>query len=550
MRFTKGMLIALVLFSVITNSFGQVEERQRPEEWKNLVKGGKFIDLFQRIPPIGTLTEETWGADVVVPRYVANGIEDQEWSYWGGKIIYGNDGKYHLYVCRWREDSPKGHAEWPNSIVVHAVSDTQMGPFQVKEEIGKGHNPEIYQTETGEYVIFVTDGHYRSQSLNGPWEYGQFDFDARDREIIEGLSNLTFAKREDGSYLMICRGGGVWLSEDGIGTYNQVSDRRVYPAVDGRFEDPVIWKDNVQYHLIVNDWLGRIAFYQRSKDGIHWKTDPGEAYMPGITIYTDGTEEKWFKYERIKIFQDELGRATQANFAVIDTLKAEDKPNDTHSSKNIGIPLKVGRQMELINKKEITSNTKSIKVLLKAEQGFDPKKDLDISSLRFGASEEVNFGKGSKVLETKDVGNDLEITFSSEGNGFTKQNFAGKLLGRNIQGEMIFAYCKLPWVDYLEPELSARKPLISSDNKTITVVIENFGQVKSKGSQVEIWMDKAGEEVLLAKGNVSALSSFGSVEVEMDYKLALTRGESVKLLVSVFESKDDGETFEISTVVN
>ncbi len=47
--------------------------------------------------------------------------------------------------------------------------------------------------------------------INGPWKYGKFKFYPRDRRIIEGLSNLSFAKRQDGSYLMVCRGGGIGL---------------------------------------------------------------------------------------------------------------------------------------------------------------------------------------------------------------------------------------------------------------------------------------------------------------------------------------------------
>ena len=105
---------------------------------------------------------------------------------------------------------------------------------------------------------------------------------------------------------------------------------------------PVIWRDHIQYHLIVNDWLGRIAFYLRSKDGVNWVVDPGEAYMPGVAVHADGQVEDWFKYERLKVYQDKYGRAIQANFAVIDTLKNEDKPFDHHSSKNISIPLNPG----------------------------------------------------------------------------------------------------------------------------------------------------------------------------------------------------------------
>ena len=126
---------------------------------------------------------------------------------------------------------------------------------------------------------------------------------------------------------MVCRGGGVWISQTGLSPYNQISDKRAYPPVKGEFEDPVVWRDHVQYHLIVNDWLGRIAFYQRSKDGINWITDPGEAYQPGVSFHEDGKVENWFKYERIKIFQDKYGRAIQANFAVI-TISFRIESND------------------------------------------------------------------------------------------------------------------------------------------------------------------------------------------------------------------------------
>ncbi|MCE7053159.1 glycoside hydrolase family protein [Algoriphagus sp. AGSA1] len=526
---------------------GQVEERQRPEEWENLVKGGKFIDLFQPIPPIGQLTSNTWGKADVVPRYIDNGIEDNEWSYWGGNILKGEDGKFHMYVCRWREDSPKGHHEWPNSIVVHAESDSPMGPFRVVDEIGKGHNPEIYKTDAGDYVLYVIDGRYSSRSLYGPWEYSKYEFDQRDRPIIEGLSNLTFAKREDGSYLMVCRGGGVWFSKDGLSAFYQVTDKRVYPPVDGRFEDPVVWRDNIQYHLIVNDWLGRIAFYLRSKDGVHWKTDPGEAYMPGITIYEDGTAEDWFKYERIKIFQDGLGRATQANFAVIDTLKNEDKPNDSHSSKNIGIPLAVGLQLELLNKKPITRQSNSMKLLVKAERGFNPLEELDLNSLHFGTSEEVDFGKGAKVKAFKAKGDDLLITFEGLGNGFKEDDFVGKLIGKNKDGQLVFGYSRLPWVDYNPAILSTRKPVVNQS--TVTVPLENFGQVKSKSSTIKVWRENDGEFELLATGKTKSLKPFELVNSKLDNLTSLSKGETIDLRISVTSKNAQEEIFEISTVV-
>ena len=187
-----------VMLLISHSSFSQITERERPAEWKQLVKGARFMDRF--LPMKGNvLSSDTWGADCVLPRYVDNGIEDGIWSYWGGNIRKGEDGKYHLFACGWLECSPKGHMEWPNSYVFHTVSDNLTGPFKPVRIIGKGHNPEIFRAKDGRYVVYVIDGRYVSDGVIGKWEYGKFDFNARDRRIIEGLSNLSFAQREDSS---------------------------------------------------------------------------------------------------------------------------------------------------------------------------------------------------------------------------------------------------------------------------------------------------------------------------------------------------------------
>ncbi|WP_026953609.1 glycoside hydrolase family protein [Algoriphagus vanfongensis] len=538
----KGMLVLAFLIGVHV-TWAQVTERHRPAAWSNLVEGGRFMDLFMPISPIGKLNSSTWGTAGVVPRYSDNGIEEDDYSYWGGNIIAGDDGKYHLFVCRWREDSPKGHWEWPNSIVVHAVSDKPEGPFNFVDEIGKGHNPEAYQAKNGDYIIYVIDGFYKSTSLNGPWEYKQFEFDTRDRPIIEGLSNLTFAQREDGSYLMVCRGGGVWFSQDGLSSYHQVSNGRVYPPVEGEFEDPVVWKDNVQYHLIVNDWLGRIAFYLRSKDGIHWKTDPGEAYLPGITVYEDGTKEDWFKYERIKIFQDEYGRAVQANFAVIDTLKAEDKASDAHSSKNIGIPLRKGLLLEVLNKKALSKSSK-IRLLVRSEEGFDPFSELDLNSLRFGASEEVNFGRGASPIAHKEVEEGLEIIFDGTESGFTKENFAGKLIGKNQDGELVFGYSRLPGIDYTPAILTTRKPKFKWDEDLVEVVVENYGLSPSNKSKLQLEIIQDGAVLATETTSIKALKAYEEVVVRLPLSEIQDQSGAYSFKITILSGKQVLEVFE------
>tara|TARA_R110002167_G_scaffold143016_3_gene332191 strand:+ start:178 stop:633 length:456 start_codon:yes stop_codon:yes gene_type:complete len=142
------LVLAGMMCLASTAIYGQSGETtyQVPE---GLVRGGAFIDRFLPVPVRNKLVSNVWGAKNVIPRNVDNGIEDAEYSYWGGNIIAGDDGENHLFVCRWREDEPKGHHIWWKSTVVHAVSNDPVGPYRVVEEIGRGHNPEIYRLNHG-----------------------------------------------------------------------------------------------------------------------------------------------------------------------------------------------------------------------------------------------------------------------------------------------------------------------------------------------------------------------------------------------------------------
>lgn len=507
----KNICLCFCALCLCSSLQAQVTERQRPAAWSQLVKGARFMDRFLPMPD-GVKSNNLWGTQGVQNRYVDNGIEVSDMSFWGGNILRSADGMYHLYVCGWPEKSQKGHMFWSNSTVYHAVANQLSGPYKIQNSIGKGHNPEAFRLPDGRVVVYVIDGYYIADHENSTvWTYQKFDFDSRDRNIIEGLSNLTFARRPDNSYLMVCRGGGVWISKDGLSTYQQITGKRVYPDIDGRFEDPVVWKDSLQYHLIVNDWLGRIAFYQRSKDGIHWVTEQGEAYVPGISFHKNGEVEEWFKYERAKVFQDSLGRAVQMNFAVIDTIKWDDLPGDRHSSKNICIPLNKGLSLAVLNEKPITASTRRIELRIQAEPGFNPQTDVDINSLRFGSYQEVNFGKGCKAVKTRKQGDDLIVVFNGKGSGITSEEFAPKLIGRKKNGELLYGYASLPYVDYSPAILSARCPVYDALQNVLKVKVANFGLSASEPADVEIKC--SGKTV--ATGRVAVLQPYEEKELSL-----------------------------------
>ena len=164
---------------------------------------------------------------------------------------------------------------------------------------------------------------------------------------------------------------------------------------------------------------------------------------------------------------------------------------------------------------------------------------MDIPSLRFGASTEVNFGRGCKPIRTEQSGKDLIVIFDGQGNGITEDEFAPKLLGKKKNGEMLFGYTRLPWVKYIEPILSARKPeVITANGKSqIKVVVENFGQVASKQTSVRIVSNVNGKETVLGKAKLSPVQPYGKTTVEIRPSESLSNYSSESLKV-VFGDKD------------
>ncbi|MDZ8120253.1 hypothetical protein [Pontiella agarivorans] len=498
-------VIALGLFCAAAQSQVGVPEGE------TLVFGGQFTDRFEPVPIIGELTSDTWGAENVLPRDLSNGIEDPDWSYWGGKILKGDDGKYHMFPCRWSEDNKRGHRAWMHSQIVHAVSENPLGPYEVIERLGPGHNPAAYRQADGSYVVYAfirTEGraltyYYRAKNLGDPWVINAYEYDLRGRPAYLHASNFGITRREDGACLAVDKKGSMLISQTGTTKWYAIGTGPVFPPRQDettKYEDPALWYDGIQYHMLTHDYNHWEAYYLRSKDGVKWVREPGLGYGSAKCLYEDGTENEWWRYERVQVLQDDLGRAMQINFAALDVDKDTEKGNDNHNSKNVCIPMTVGRQLEVLNSDTITADTDEIKVKIKAEDGFNPHKDIDIESLHFGAAQEVNFGRGCKITGTEKDGRDLILIFDAKGHGFTADNFAGKLLGKTSTGKLLFGWSHLPDVEYIEPILSAEVPVlrVGEAGTLFEVKISNFGQVASS--------DQAELEVLIHGESVGTVS--------------------------------------------
>lgn len=431
------------------------------------VRGASFSDLILPMPVHDRLRSDLWGTATVLPRDPDNGIEDADWSYWGGRPVEGRDGRYHMNIVRWPEGARRGHWEWPWSTVAYAVAERPDGPYRVVRELaydynkGYGHNADIVLLNDGRYLLYSLINFkptlFTSDSLAGPWKLeGEMTVDYDPAIVPESksyqlLRNLSGVQLEDGSLLFVSKFGRMIKSENGfLGPYKVLSDEVQAnetipePYRKSNYEDPVMWRDEVQFHMIINAFLDYRAIYLRSPDGIHWKYENGLAYTPACTQYEDGTRTLWYKLERPHVLTDEYGRATHLSLAAIDVPKAEDYGNDHHSSKNLVLPLVVPKRLAVLNTGSLTTDTAEIRVLIRSEEGFDAQNDVDNGSLRFGASEEVDFGRGAKLANTEPHPDGLVLVFDGAGSGIAGDDFAGKLIGKTRDGGLLVGFAKLP----------------------------------------------------------------------------------------------------------
>ena len=323
-----------------------------------------LIDYFLPMPIVGKLSTSVWGAGAVGPRDPANGLEDaaasggvgtgqEQYFYWDGKIVKGEDGKYHMYAARWAHSigfgpPAGGSTGWETSIPVQAISDEVMGPYTVQGECysknqegtDKGHNVTAVVSPSGANPYTLSVGEivpgqmFGSSSANGPWTLlGLVKTSSNGHSSCGDLSsNFTLTIGGDNRFWATSRGGCVMDSDQVIGPY-QVETNSILPNLEkndnGDAEDEVIWYSGGYYHIVYNYWNVQRAYHIMSKDGVsNWQStglayegtqSPSNANSKWLR-YTDGTVNTWHNMERPGVYL-ENGHVTHFTFAVTDTNK-------------------------------------------------------------------------------------------------------------------------------------------------------------------------------------------------------------------------------------
>ena len=320
-------------------------------------------------------------------------FENDSISIWGGSLVKGDDGLYHMYYSRWKKDL--GWAWVTHSEIAHATSKSPFGPFEFKDvtlpirgaEFWDGlctHNPTIhkfngkyylyYMGNTGDGVVTGSPGEVKlnvshrnnqrigvavSNSPNGPWErFNEPLIDvSKDSTAMDALmtSNPSITKKPDGGYLMVYKAVGklkkgvfggpvvhcVATSESPTGPFKKY-DFPIFTAEGHDFpaEDPFIWYQDGKYRAILKDMhgaftdAGQALVLFESNDGFDWKLAKNALVSTLEIKWADGTIQKVDHLERPQLFL-EKGKP----IALLCASDIKDENGILHSF-NVQIPIK------------------------------------------------------------------------------------------------------------------------------------------------------------------------------------------------------------------
>lgn len=318
-------------------------------------------------------------------------------SIWGGSLIKGEDGLYHMFYSRW----PKrfGWAWVTDSEIAHAVSESPFGPFTFKDVALKRtdkdswdgwctHNPTVHKFNGKYYLYYMGntgDGEITSllgkeklnmnhrnnqrigvavaDSPSGPWKrFSKPVLDISDNEDgYDALmtSNPSVCQMPDGKILMVYKAVGkknpmpfggpvvhmVAISDSPTGPFKKYPDP-VFTFEGERFpaEDPYIWYQDGKFRAIVKriehkdkERVFSLVHYD-SEDGIKWDMAKNFKISKRIVEWENGRKQQLLHLERPQVYI-ENGEPI-ALLCAADTLNAAGE-RDTF---NVQIPLKISKE--------------------------------------------------------------------------------------------------------------------------------------------------------------------------------------------------------------
>jgi hypothetical protein len=299
---------------------------------------------------------------------------DPDWYQWGGSVIQGEDGKYHMFYSRWPRENPRGMWGWLYECqIARAVAEKPEGPYRHVEVILEGfgqpqaerwdainaHNPCITRlhdpvTDRDRYYLyyiatrdddnqFHADGrpddwwdHIINQrvgvavadSLKGPWvRHPEPVIQPPTGPFRHYLVNPGVCQLPDGRFLMVLKG-----RDDGPNHGRMIHGWALADRPEGPFvaqnsllfpatmhaEDPTVWVQGQWIFVAVKDWTGHLSgqpgiSYVRGKligDTIQWEVPENCNISPRTLVWDDGQTTPLANLERPWILRDKDGSPT------------------------------------------------------------------------------------------------------------------------------------------------------------------------------------------------------------------------------------------------
>lgn len=291
----------------------------------------------------------------LLPALRGKGFAMDGYWVWGGSVVLGQDGRYHLFVSRWPKRYPFFHGYLAASEVVRASADTPEGPFQFEQVVlpARGsehwdgrmtHNPRIVRCGQ-DYLLFYIGANYagptpepaemhrlratdhgpngrmfdwyhairigiaRSRSVFGPWQRADAPaLDSRPGTRSPVVTNPSPCLGPDGRLLLYYRcEGKLWLAgTDGPDRpLGHLGDGPVVAPGPGlRIEDPCAWWAGDHYEMVCKDLTGKItgeyhaAVHLLSPDGRTWQLAPQPKAWSRKLDWSDGSRTTQGSIER------------------------------------------------------------------------------------------------------------------------------------------------------------------------------------------------------------------------------------------------------------
>ena len=284
-------------------------------------------------------------------------FRDPNYYHWGGSIIKGDDGLYHLFYSRW-EKAQTFNGWLTASEIAHATSSKPSGPWSYKETVLKGrgkghwdaitaHNPKIKYFEGKYYLYYIatnmgdqpyTDkdlamsstqkvdrdiweilranqrtGLAVANSLDGPWERAEAPLIEPSGPIANITVNPAIARGKDGLYYLIVKGDKPnetrFIRHQAIATAHSpagpftMQDEPVIDNLDT--EDVSMFYDEQEARFYAIFHAHSFIGLMTSADGLHWTKAQNYKVTDKKVLLNDGSVLTPNRMERPFVYTEE-----------------------------------------------------------------------------------------------------------------------------------------------------------------------------------------------------------------------------------------------------